>query len=122
KHPMAQDSSEALDFSSIPVIDSHLHPVVRTLISQAYANQARAFAEILTPPEEDGREVLLQRAMAGTQAIVWDAPRRIGYFNYIARTYGVEPTIEGFDSVTSRHIGSDASFTAYVESIFNREN
>lgn len=52
---------------------------------------------------------------------IWALPRQIGYNNYIARTYGVPPTREGFDSVVSRHIGSDATFRAYVASILDRE-
>jgi predicted TIM-barrel fold metal-dependent hydrolase len=39
----------------------------------------------------------------------------------MARVYGVPPTLEGFDSVVSKHIGSDAAFARYVTSILDRE-
>ncbi len=68
-----------------------------------------------------GKNELLEHAKEGGRELVMEAPRRTGYFNYIARTYGVPATMEGFDSVTSRHIGSDPEFTRYVTTIFDRE-
>ena len=52
---------------------------------------------------------------------IWDLPRQTGYNNYMARVYGVPPTLEGFDSVVQRHIGSDAAFSAYITTILDRE-
>ena len=116
--PMAGD----LDLSTLDVVDSHMHPVRRVLISQAYAGQMKEFASLAVPPGDyPGKSALAARAAQGAQTLVMDAPRRTGYFNYIARTYGVAPTLEGFDSVVAPHITSDAEFTRYITSIFDRE-
>jgi Amidohydrolase len=112
----------SLDLSELPVVDSHMHPIRRMLISESYAHQMAEFAGLEVPPGDyAGKSELLEHAKEGGRELVMEAPRRTGYFNYIARTYNVPPTIAGFDSVTSAHIGSDADFTRYVTSIFDRE-
>jgi predicted TIM-barrel fold metal-dependent hydrolase len=80
------------------------------------------FVKVLVPAGEyPGQSDLQAHARAGVDDLVMNAPRRIAYFNYVARTYGVPPTIEGFDSVVSAHIGSDADFRSYVKTVFDRE-
>ena len=117
-HPMAGN----LDLSEVTIVDSHMHPLARKLISQAYAGQMAEFAALEVPPGDyPGKSGLLAHAQDGGRELVMEAPRRTGYFNYIARAYGVTPTVEGFDSVTSQHIGSDNDFQTYIRSIFNRE-
>jgi Amidohydrolase len=112
----------SLDLSGVEIVDTHMHPVRPMLISQAYAGQMAEFAKLAVPPGEyPGKSELLERAKEGGRELVMEAPRRTGYFNYIARTYGVPATVEGFDSVTSRHIGSDQEFTRYVTTILDRE-
>src|SRR5580704_628206 len=109
-----------LDLDQLPVVDSHMHPIGRKLISQAYAGLMSDFVKVLVPPGEyEGKSDLLAHARAGVNNLVMSAPRRTAYFNYIARTYGVAPTIEGFDSVVSKHIGSDADFQSYVKTVFD---
>ncbi|HEX4675945.1 MAG TPA: amidohydrolase family protein [Steroidobacteraceae bacterium] len=111
-----------LDLDQLPVVDSHMHPIGRKLISQAYAGLMGDFVKVLVPPGEyAGKSDLLAHARAGVNDLVMSAPRRTAYFNYIARTYGVAPTIEGFDSVVSKHIASDAEFQSYVKTVFDRE-
>jgi hypothetical protein len=112
----------SLDLSEVEIVDSHMHPLARKLISQAYAGQIAEFAALEVPGGDyPGKSELLAHAQEGGSELVMEAPRRTGYFNYIARTYGVAPTMAGFDSVTSRHIGSDQDFSRYVTSIFDRE-
>jgi predicted TIM-barrel fold metal-dependent hydrolase len=111
-----------LDLTRVPVVDSHMHPIGRKLISQAYAGLMADFVKVLVPPGEyPGKSQLQAHAREGVNDLVMTAPRRTAYFNYIARTYGVAPTMEGFDSVVSQHIGSDADFRGYVKAVFDRE-
>jgi len=111
-----------LDLSEVEIVDSHMHPLQRKLISQSYAGQSAEFARLAVPAGDyPGKSELSAHALEGGKELVMEAPRRTGYFNYIARTYGVPPTLEGFDSVTSQHIGSDAQFSSYIASIFDRE-
>lgn len=119
---VARPMAGSLDLSELEIVDSHMHPVGRKLISQAYAGQIVEFAGLAVPGGDyPGKSELMAHAREGGSELVMEAPRRTGYFNYIARTYGVAPTLEGFDSVTSRHIGSDADFSRYITSIFDRE-
>ncbi|HVW71072.1 MAG TPA: amidohydrolase family protein [Steroidobacteraceae bacterium] len=112
----------SLDLDQLPVVDSHMHPIGRKLISQAYAGLMADFVKVLVPRGEyPGKSELLAHTRAGVNDLVMTAPRRTAYFNYMARTYGVAPTIEGFDSVVSRHIGSDSEFQSYVKTVFDRE-
>ena len=111
-----------LDLAGLAVVDSHMHPIGRKLISQAYSGLMADFVKTLVPPGEyPGKPELLVHVRAGVNDLVMAAPRRTGYFNYIARNYGVPPTIEGFDSIVSRHIGSDAEFQSYVKAVLDRE-
>jgi hypothetical protein len=88
----------SLDLSEVEIVDSHMHPLARKLISQAYAGQIAQFASLAVPAGDyPGKSDLMARARAGGTELVMEAPRRTGYFNYVARTYGVAPTLEGFD-------------------------
>jgi Amidohydrolase len=116
--PMAGE----LDLSTVDIVDAHMHPIRRMLISQAYAGQMKEFASLEVPPGDyPGKSALEVRAAQGAHDLVMEAPRRTGYFNYIARNYGVEPSLEGFDAVVAPHITSDEEFTRYVTAIFDRE-
>jgi len=111
-----------LNLNEVPVVDSHMHPVGRTLISRVYQQQAQTFAGLEVPDGQyPGRSELMATTLDSSRRLVWGASRRIGYFNYVARNYHVPATFEGFDSVVSPRIGSDAAFTAYVREIFDRE-
>ena len=120
--PAPRPMAGELDLSTLDIVDSHMHPVRRMLISQSYAGQMKEFGALGAPAGDyPGRDAIVARAQEGGRDLVMNAPRRTGYFNYIARTYGVPATIEGFDSVTKQHIGSDQDFVRYVSSIFERE-
>jgi predicted TIM-barrel fold metal-dependent hydrolase len=120
--PAPRPMAGELDLSTLDIVDSHMHPVRRMLISQSYAGQMKEFAALGAPAGDyPERDFIVARAQAGGRDLVMNAPRRTGYFNYIARTYGVPATIEGFDSVTKQHIGSDQDFVRYITTIFARE-
>jgi predicted TIM-barrel fold metal-dependent hydrolase len=111
-----------LDLMHIDAIDSHVHPLSRDTISFSYARQARGFTDVMMPPGDyPGRQELDAKMHQGFTDLVNSQPRRTGYFNYIARTYGVPATNAGFDSVVSKHIGSDADFTQYITTVLDRE-
>jgi predicted TIM-barrel fold metal-dependent hydrolase len=113
----------SLDLADVEIVDTHMHPVSPMLISQSYARQMAEFAGLEVPPGDyPGKAALVAAAQAGGRQLVMEAPRRTGYFDYIARTYDVPATIEGFDSVTSKHIGSPADFSRYVTMILDREH
>jgi hypothetical protein len=119
----ARRAARGLDLRSVDVVDSHMHGLSRTLLSVAYDKQAVGFTDAFAAPGDyPGRAQVLANMKAGFADLVWGQPRRIGYLNYIARTYGVPATLAGFDSVVAKHIGSDTDFTAYVAAIFDREN
>lgn len=119
----ARPMAGTLDLSEVEIVDSHMHPLARKLISQAYAGQIAEFSSLDVPAGNYAdKSDLVAHAHEGETKLVMDAPRRTGYFNYVARTYGVAPTLEGFDSVTSRYIGSDQDFRRYITSILDREN
>jgi len=112
-----------LDLSKVPVIDSHLHPYKRTLISTQYDGQRDTFtAAVLPRGDYPGKDAVRERLMRGYADLVWGVSRRTGYFNYVARTYGVAATREGFDSVLQPHIGSDAAFIDYTRAMLDRAN
>ncbi len=120
--PPARPMAGTLDLSQVDIIDTHMHPVRPMLISQSYGAQMEQFAALEVPPGDyPGKAALIAHSKEGGRELVMEAPRRTGYFNYIARTYGVPATIDGFDSVTRQHIGSEQEFTRYVTTIFDRE-
>jgi hypothetical protein len=115
-------ATRRLDLRDVEVVDSHMHTLIRTLLSVAYDRQAKTFTDAVAPAAEfPGRPELLAKMRQGFAENIWQQPRRIGYLNYIARTYGVPPTLAAFDSIVAKHIGSDAEFTAYISSILDRE-
>src|SRR5438128_2560493 len=104
----------ALDLNHVELVDTHVHPPQRMTLKQSYDMWNDSFVDAMVPDYEfPGKKDL--RAKLTTEFVdqIWDLPRQTGYNNYMARTYGVPPTLEGFDSVVSRHIKSDADFTAY---------
>lgn len=112
-----------LDLKTVPVIDTHMHPVRRSLISQQYVGQRDDFtAAVLPEGDFEGKPAVRERLLKGYADMVMGVSRRTGYFDYIARVHGVPPTVEGFDSVLRRHNGDDATFTRYVQSVMDREN
>ena len=104
-------------------VSTTIHPPQRMTLKQSYDMWNDSFVDAMVPDYEfAGKKEL--RAKLTTEFVdqIWDLPRQTGYNNYMARTYGVPPTLEGFDSVVSKHIKSDTDFTAYVKSILDREN
>jgi predicted TIM-barrel fold metal-dependent hydrolase len=113
----------ALDLNHVELVDTHVHPPHRMTLKQSYDMWNDSFVDAMVPDYDfPGKKEL--RAKLTTEFVdqIWDLPRQTGYNNYMARIYGVPPTLEGFDSVVSKHIKSDTDFTAYVKSILDREN
>lgn len=120
--PAAAKALRETEIDRIPVIDTHVHPVGRMLYSDVYRRQSEEFARLGVPAGDyPDKSAIEARSLGANRALIWDAPRRVGYLNYIAQTYKVAPTLEGFDSVVRRNIGSDAEFTAYITRILDRE-
>lgn len=112
-----------VDLAKIPVVDAHLHPYKRTLISDQYRGQKDTFtAAVLPPGDYPDKQAVRARLLKGYEDLVWGVSRRTGYFNYVSRTYGVEPTMDGFDSVLKPHLISDAAFIDYVRAMLDRAN
>jgi len=111
----------SLDLASLKIIDTHVHPPVPMTLSQSYDKWNSSFVDAMLPSEEyDGKASLRSRLDESFKAHLYRMPRQIGYFNYVARTYGVTPDITGFDSVVTNGIAK--GFPAYIKSILDREN
>jgi predicted TIM-barrel fold metal-dependent hydrolase len=112
-----------LDLNSVPIVDTHMHPLSRALISAKYAEQAESFTKAVLPSGDyPGKAALKAKLLAEFGEQVMGVSRRIGYFNYVARNHGVAPTIAGFDSVLAANSGSDAAFASFTKSVLDREN
>ncbi len=123
--PAASKSASAgdLDLQGIPIVDSHLHPYKRALISAQYVGQRETLTDAVLPPGDyPDKETVRARLLKGDADLVWGVARRTGHFNYVARTYGVPPTLDGFDSVLKPHITSDSAFVDYVRVMLDRSN
>ena len=95
----------------MPLVDTHVHQPQRITLSESYQRWNSSFVDSMVPPYEfAGRAALHEQRTREFVDQIWNLPRQTGYCNYMTRTYGVPPTLEGFDSVVSKHIGSDADF------------
>jgi hypothetical protein len=121
--PVAPAMAGTLDLAEVPVIDTHMHPIGRASITAKYGEQADDFAKAVLPVGGQPRHPEAKAKLeAEYQDLVMGVSRRIGYFNYVSRAYGVPPTLAGFDQVLTAHSGSNAAFSAYTRSILDREN
>jgi len=103
----------------LEIIDIHLHPPQPITLSESYDAWNSNFVSAMTPDYDfDGKDRLKATLSEDFKRHLFSMPRQIGYFNYMARTYGVAPTIEVFDNVVKEHLGD---FSAYITSILDRE-
>jgi predicted TIM-barrel fold metal-dependent hydrolase len=115
-------SVDTLDLNSLELVDTHVHPPQRMTLKQSYDMWNDSFVDAMVPDYDfPGKSELRRKLTEEFIDQIWNLPRQTGYNNYMARTYGVAPTLEGFDSVVSQHINSDAAFTGYIRSILDRE-
>ncbi len=113
-------ASGSLDLSQMEIIDVHVHPPERMTLSQSHAQWNGSFVDALLPAYDyPGKEEARAGLSVTFKEHLYRLPREIGTKNYMARVYGVEPTIEGVDSIQTRHMGGD--YSAYVRSILDRE-
>ena len=111
-----------LDLNSVDLVDTHVHPPQPMTLEQSYGQWNSSFVDAMVPDTDfPGKTELRAKLEKEFIAQIWNLPRQTGYNNYMARVHGVPPTLQGFDSVVSRHIGSDAAFARYIPSILDRE-
>ena len=116
----AQTSSAGLDLGDVEVIDVHVHPPQPMTLRQSYDGWNSSFVDALLPAYDYQQKEELRDKLGGVfKGHLYRMPRQIGYYNYMARVYGVEPTLEGFDSVLEKKLKGD--FSEYVTSILDRE-
>ncbi len=112
----------AFNLNNVELVDTHVHPPKRMTLKQSYDMWNDSFVDAMVPDYDfPGKTELRAKLTREFVDQIWNLPRQIGYNNYMARTYGVAPTLEGFDSVVSQHIKTDADFRAYIRSILDRE-
>ncbi|MGH9335240.1 MAG: amidohydrolase family protein [Vicinamibacteria bacterium] len=110
----------SLDLAELEIIDGHVHPPNPMTLQASYEGWNGSFVNALLPEYEyEHKEELRGKLWGVFEKHIQALPRQTGYNNYMARVYGVEPTLEGFDSVLSKKIQGD--FTAYIRSILDRE-
>lgn len=106
--------------ADIEAIDTHVHPPAPITLSQSYDKWNSSFVDAMLPNYDyDGKAELRDKLDKRFKEQLYAMPRQIGYYNYMARAYGVSPDISGFDSVVSAGIKS--GFTDYIRSILDRE-
>lgn len=121
----AQSSSESftvgsVDLSDMEIIDVHVHPQDRMTLTEYQDRWNGSFVDALVPVYDyPGKDELRARLAMTFKKQIELMPRQTGIQNYVARVYGVEPTIEGVNSVQTRYKGGD--YTAYIRSIMDRE-
>ncbi|HEY7817312.1 MAG TPA: amidohydrolase family protein, partial [Vicinamibacteria bacterium] len=112
--------SAGLELGEIDVIDVHVHPPQPMTLRQSYDGWNSSFVDALLPAYDYPQKEELREKLGGVfKGHLYRMPRQIGYYNYMARVYGVEPTLEGFDSVLETKLQGD--FTEYISSILDRE-
>jgi predicted TIM-barrel fold metal-dependent hydrolase len=110
----------SLDLAELEIIDVHVHPPNPMTLAASYKGWNGSFVDALLPAYDyEHKEELRSKLWGVFEKHIENLPRQTGYNNYMARVYGVEPTLEGFDSVVSKKIQGD--FTAYIRSILDRE-
>lgn len=110
------------DLSQVEVIDTHVHPMGLESLSPSYIKWVDSFVD-LSVPEYDFQGKNQLRSTLRQEFIdqIWGYSRQPGYNNYMARTYGIEPTIEAVDAEQSKHLKSAAALTSHISNIFDRE-
>ena len=119
--PTQQDYSVgSLDLSKMEIIDVHVHQPAEMTFSESHVKWNGSFVDALTPAYDyPGKEALRDRLSVTFKEHLYRMPRQVGMEAYMARTYGVEASPEGVDSIQAKHIGGD--YTAYIRSILDRE-
>ena len=112
-----------LDLNVLEAIDVHTHPPSEVTPSESQAAQDRDFAEALvggTAVEGRNKDVLAEDLLHRSRAHFAHNPRVLQLTEYIARVYGVKPSVEATDAAVANKIG--AGYSSYVQSTLNREN
>lgn len=118
--PGARIPVGGLDLGELEIVDTHVHPPNPMTLADSYRTWNSSFVDALLPSYDfPEKEALRARLAQDFEKHLYNLPRQTGYFNYVARVYGVSPDLAGFDSVMARNIGGD--FKAYVRSILDRE-
>lgn len=110
----------SLDLSQIAVIDTHVHPPHPMTLSESYDKWNSSFVNSMLPSfEYEGKEALRLKLSQDFKQHLYNMPRQTGYYNYVAKAYGVNPDIKGFNQVVTDGIKS--GFGQYVQKILDRE-
>src|SRR5947209_3110830 len=89
-----------LDLNHVELVDTHIHPPQRMTLKQSYDMWNDSFVDAMVPDYDfPGKKELRAKLTHEFIDQIWNLPRQTGYNNYMARIYGVPPTLEGFDSV-----------------------
>ena len=109
-----------LDLNEINIVDTHVHPPHPITLSESYDKWNSSFVGSMLPSHEyEGKEQLRKRLSLVFKEHLYNMPRQTGYYNYVSRVYGVNPDLDGFNSVVTR--GIKRGFSSYIESILDRE-
>lgn len=109
-----------LDLAELEIIDVHVHPPNPITLEQNYDRWNGSFVDALLPAYDyEHKEELRQKLSGVFEEHLYNLPRQTGYYNYVSRVYGVEPNLQGFDSVVKKGIAG--GFTDYIRSILDRE-
>ena len=109
------------DLREIPVIDVHMHPPEAEVHSQGVVRNTEQFVKPLVPVADfPGKDQYIERVTREVRSNYLNNPKEVGLRQYVSRVYGVEPTMEGIDSVARPHIAG--GYTAYIQSVMDREN
>lgn len=93
-----------VNLSMVEAIDAHTHERPFATASKSNATYAKGFADGALPPQPfPGRDALRDQLIPAFAQHWEQMPPQVGLRNYIARTYGVEPTRENLDAVIARH-------------------
>ncbi len=110
----------SVNLSDMEIIDVHVHQHDRMTLTEYQDRWNGSFVDALTPVYDyPGKDALRARLAVTFKKQIELMPRQTGIQNYCARVYGVEPSIEGVNSVQTRHKGGD--YTAYIRAIMDRE-
>jgi predicted TIM-barrel fold metal-dependent hydrolase len=113
-------AADVPDLAGIPIVDTHVHPPLPMTLSQSYDGWNASFVDSMLPGYEyEGKEQLRQALDGRFKEHLYAMPRQIGYYNYVAHAYGVEPDLKSFDKVVAD--GIKRGFPAYIGSILDRE-
>ncbi|HKZ73791.1 MAG TPA: hypothetical protein VJ011_06995, partial [Steroidobacteraceae bacterium] len=98
-------AADVPDLSQIEIVDTHVHPPVPMTLSESYDKWNSSFVDAMLPGYEyEGKEALRQSLDGRFKEHLYAMPRQTGYYNYIAKAYGVAPDIQSFDKVVAAGI------------------